>query len=339
MKSNRVMKMVLSKHVGEEPEPGTDIDNILKVLNFYSSTYDRKDAIKFFENYMSSVDPDFLDRRNYEKMSPTVGWVARLKTLECSLPLETEEWFKDQLNRMPVKLTVVPVFAPLSDPLHSQVIAEIEEKLDNSETDFSYLSNMNLSNSVINKVVKFFERRLDEINLIDFDDEVTEAYRGISEEEIQAQREGLTSILNSLGIHTKEVSKRGRKKKVRKPEDIVKNINLHAREESLGLKSLDATKILGSKILVFYVPKHRSLQIYYAEEGKSFDVKGKSVINFDADRCVSKAIRKPEISMPKFMTSSFRKIQKEFDALTTKPRPQRTALISNNHMLIAAFKE
>lgn len=338
--SRLAASLMNERNMGGDPEVGTDFTNqidLTKMLSAYGARVNRKKFIQWFEFYMKERDESFLDSHNYLWVSQTVCFIARLKTLNCILSKETEAWFEKQLKAIP-RATFEPELVKVSDPVDMRVIASIEEKLDNKDYDFSYLNKLFLPKWAVTKIINFYRPKMEELNLIGVDDQVTEAFENYSDDEIEDIRAGYKAIMDVFGAKV-EARKAGvgRQPKEKSAIELTRWMVLSKKDELTGIRGLNAEEIVGKNVLVFYIPEHRTLQIFRAEAGKSFTVKGKSVMNFDPEKSFSKGIRKPEVSLAEFKTKNEVKMMKAFDALTTKARNQRTSLISAKHVLINVF--
>lgn len=341
MKTTKMSRILLEKHIGSEPEPNSKIENNLKLieaLNHYSYFYSREDAIQFLEKYLLENKPFLFRDRDVSKIELTLGWLARMKSRNIELPMLSEEWFSRKIKELPFKKSLnVNRAASLEDPFDSRIIATIEEMIDREEMDYSRFKEMNLPNSVVKKIVNFYVPRLTELNDIPNDPDLIEAYSYFSDEYIQNQKKILNSILDTFGVGGFVVITE-KPKKVKSPEEISKWMILLSKDEDLNIKSLPAVDIVGKKTVVFYIPSHRTLQIFNAKENETLTVKGKSVINFDPENSFSKSVRKPEEVIKKFYrVANNGKLMKEFEKLTTKAKAQTTSLVSNKHILMSAF--
>jgi hypothetical protein len=341
MKKRQVSEILLKRAIGREPEPNSVIDDVSSVFNTFNERKNRKDAIGFFEAYMAEKNPEFLKERDYSKLETTVGWIARLLTLNCSLPSETVEWFNRKVDAFPAA-TAKPVanMASVRDSLEIRTIAEIEEKFDRNETEsFDWLKGQQLPKSVIKAIDRIFRGRLEELDLIDTDDQVREAFSVFTPKEIKGMKDSLSRLLNVFGSTegAEEVVKRGRQSKIKTAKEIAQWMTVAGDDADTGLKGLPAEKIVGATTVVVYRPDHRTLTIFTALEGKTLTVKGKSIMNHDPEKSFAKSVRNPEKLAAHFLVKNHKRLMAAFETLNTKARPQTTSLISANHMLISAF--
>lgn len=336
MKSTKMTKMALRSYIGTEPDSKTVISSdkeLIPHLNYFNYFHNRKEAIEYLEKYLKNKGK-YLDR-DLSKIPTSLGWIARMKTVGVTLPEKTETWFQNNLEKLPYNEVVVKMES-LADPIDVRVIAEIEEKFDNGDTaDFTYLRDYNLPNSAVNKIIKMFGGRLEEIKLIGKDEQVTEAYANVPQSRIDAEISGLNNLLEVFGVKNKTVA--GRKSKEKSPYDIAKYMVLAKEDSALDIRSLPASRIVGATTAILYNTKYRYLQIFNAKNGENLSVKGKSILNHDPENSFGKLVKKPEQFVNEFRNKNLKKMMKVFDGLNTKAKPQVSSLISENHILLTAF--
>lgn len=111
--------------------------------------------------------------------------------------------------------------------------------------------------------------------------------------------------------------KKIRKKKPIDPSRLVKDMKYLLKDESLGLQSIDPRDILGASMLTVYNTSSRVLSLYYANDG-GFSIKGCSILNWDEKKSFAKKLRKPEETLPLFVSVGFTTVANSFAKLKTK---------------------
>jgi len=203
--SEAINRILLKQYLGDGPADDSIIDNSIDLLHafrYYNHYHDRKDAIKFLEIYLGDNNPSILETKDISKISSTVGFIADMLTRKVILPVETTNHFKRELNNLPKKVDEIQL-VNVADSLLDRIIAQLEELFDKESVDFSLLNYVTLTNGMRKKIAKFYKRRLDEIDLIGKDDQVTECYKGMPKDEIRFARNFYIILLRRLGFEMK----------------------------------------------------------------------------------------------------------------------------------------
>jgi hypothetical protein len=137
----------------------------------------------------------------------------------------------------------------------------------------------------------------------------------------------------------------GKAKLVRKPrvvkvkakpaEHFIKNLRYKNYSESLNLRSIAPTNIIGAKEVWIYDAEKR---IVTALRGESLTVRGTTIHGWDEKISLMKKIRKPEVTMPELMAATKLGMKKILEGLSTLPMPQLNGRTNTETIILKAFK-
>lgn len=108
----------------------------------------------------------------------------------------------------------------------------------------------------------------------------------------------LAAIEQYRGV--KKAAKKARVKKAPSKEKIVSKLKFAKENKPLKIVSINPADIVGASELWIYNVKTRKLGKYLAASYQTLSVKGTSIIGFDADKSISKTLRKPEEQLKEF---------------------------------------
>ena len=162
------------------------------------------------------------------------------------------------------------------------------------------------------------------------DPELKEAWDFLSEAKVRKLHEFVSDICDDLVSYGKIT----KKKRKRKPEQVIKNLK-YATEAEVGtvkIQSFDPTNILTAKSFVAINTKTGDL--YYYETSDSFDIKGTTLQNFDEKKSYSQRIgRNLEDFCTLAASSGVAFVQKELNKFSTKKK-QATGRINEHTVLL-----
>lgn len=95
----------------------------------------------------------------------------------------------------------------------------------------------------------------------------------------------------------------------RKGEKAAAKLNFKEEDDTLGIRSIDPTNIVGADIAVVFNTKNRHCEVYRAKDGCKLSVQGARITNFDEQTSVGKTLRKPDKDLPRWTSvTSIRRI-------------------------------
>lgn len=153
----------------------------------------------------------------------------------------------------------------------------------------------------------------------------------------------LLLIVDALGTE-KINTKRRKETKPRKPRakkfkpasKIVEKVKYAKESSEYNVVSIDPTKILKANVLFTFNTKYRVLTKYVAVDGKTFDIKGTTVLNYDETKSFAMRLRKPNQVLPKIVKDGKRIIDRMLNGLTTK-KLEVGNRINKNHLILRSF--
>lgn len=96
----------------------------------------------------------------------------------------------------------------------------------------------------------------------------------------------------------------------RKGEKAAAKISFKEEDDTLGIRSIDPTNIVGADTAVIYNTKNKHCEVYRAKDGQKLSVQGARITNFDDVTSVGKTLRKPERDLPHWTrVTSLRRIE------------------------------
>lgn len=342
-------RQTLSKQSTGEPSlnPNKDTkEQVFSLINWYNYNKDEKDAIKYFNEYLESNN---IKLKYSEKQVPSsIGWACRIFCLAKEhshlLPSYvktridgTIDKIKNKVERKETEIILIEKpTVNIKDNLQRQYnsyISEIEFQIDtfltnNFKNDFNfgeYFSNSSVKFNHAEDIAKHYKNGLlKELSLVGIDEDVTEAYSNFSKSQMKkyiAFVNHIIEVAEERSVTAKIITQTNRKPRTVKKKSPLKQVEkLKFLKEKDDLKSIVATKIIGSEQLWVYVPEKRTLGVYNCDNFHGFGVKGSTILNFDSKTSVSKKLRKPDDILPKILKDGKVSIRKLFDSIKSKEK-------------------
>jgi hypothetical protein len=163
-----------------------------------------------------------------------------------------------------------------------------------------------------------------ELLLIPKDEQLKEAYSHMKKTEIKKYIEWLNGIIQECDLKIANASRtrKPRKKKVRSADDITKKVQIQESFSELGLKSMSASSLVGSKAVVLYNTATRDVQLVSSFPGQELQVRGTSIHNIDPSSSFKKKVRKPETVRENFSRkTTLPRVKAFLDSIRTKSSP------------------
>ena len=117
----------------------------------------------------------------------------------------------------------------------------------------------------------------------------------------------------------------------------IRKLQFKETDASLKLVSIPPTAIIAAETLVTFNTKTRKVAIFYAKNTDGLSVKGTTIVNYDAERSMTKTLRKPEEMIEHLIGTSLKRFEKVFEgikAVQTTPKGR----INSDVMLLKTFK-
>jgi hypothetical protein len=207
----------------------------------------------------------------------------------------------------------------------------IEEWLDGFITDkknfdpkgfdfVSHFANKKVSQAHARKIKGYYASELEEALLIqklptpgeinrekdehkaDMLQQLREGYSHLTKKDAATYLTALETLCGACDMVI-DASKATRKPRVKKPvakEKLVAKVQYKDRDDKLQIVSVNPLDLIESTEVWVYNVKTRKLGKYVAEEGQHMQVKGTSLLFYDADKSLQKTLRKPEETLKEF---------------------------------------
>lgn len=156
------------------------------------------------------------------------------------------------------------------------------------------------------------------------DNQLKEAYSHMKKVEIKRYIEWLGGIVQECDLKIANASRirKPRRKKARSADDITKKVQVQESFSELGLKSMPASSLVGSKVVVLYNTATRDIQLVSSFPGQELQVRGTSIHNIDPSSSFKKKIRKPETVSENFSRkTTLPRVKNFLDSIRTKSSP------------------
>lgn len=135
-------------------------------------------------------------------------------------------------------------------------------------------------------------------------------------------------------LHTKIQTKK--KKPLRINKTKIQNIGESYLQIYKGVKGVNINDIFEAKVLILYNVKYSKFTLLYAKDNMKFDLKGKSIINYDETKSICKKTRWEKLILVKGNLQ--RSWENYINNSVTTNKLDVTTLISNDVLIFKAFK-
>ena len=309
---------------GGEPTWKDGENSIVRALNWYNYHLDSKESKKFTLSYLKEIKANKKDIDALEKISDeyfqNLGFVCRMKLRGAPISTKNEKWIENFIEQLKFKnqknedkpVSTVSIQDRVAEKTKTY-IAEIEGAIDDClfVKDFTllepyeFMQTLGIKAVHANTIIKFFQKRLDELSLTQKDKELAEGYSNFSKKELKEYTKLLDKIINDAKklAHNAKVTRAPRKKKTKPVDKIVSKIQYKKEDNEYKIASINPVDIVGCSQLWLFNTKTRKLGVYNSKDADGLNVKGTTIINFDENTSVHKTLRKPEITLPEVIKS------------------------------------
>lgn len=342
----KITKGTEDASLGGEPKNKT-LDRIATAVayNYFSYFNQYDDAIEFLKSWAKNNKPDLLSKIKLAKkheIPQNVGWIAKLKSNNCILTEETNEYFNKKLNEIGkiTETSVIEKNAKLKSYENASIL-RLEEIHDNilmgKIKDFdahSHFKSFPTSVVDLKSIQDYYSGNLEQLT-----DKSNSEYfnhsKIITSNLINFYTNVLAACQNNVVI-----KKREHKPRKAKTIPIAKKIALlrfMKESKELKINSLSPDKILTSSELYIYNAKNKKIIYLVANEGKKFSVHRSAIIDVDADKSFIKTLRSPEKNIQKFVSGTKHTLKKNFESLTTVASPIEKVQTNDSMILMRVF--
>lgn len=325
--------------------------SLMHALNYYNSEFNNAQKKTWFLTHFKK-EAKFPTSEIHDREFRTVGTLCRILAMgnvlqESEMELIQNEFIRIKNLSRPDVVEVVVKKVNIQDTLEEKAkdfVADFNGMLDEfvmdrkAIPDIDRLMKTPLTTPVANKVALKIQRTLFELReaVAGTDDYLNEGYSNFKKTELKkllAAYETLTERLTQL---KKVVVRKTRAPKTKSIGAIVAKMKFAPANDTLGVKSVSPTSIVGADELYCFNAKTRKLQVYKALDGMTLTVKGTTIMNYDMEKSEQKSVRKPETLVP--LSNKGKRVYANFmKALTAKPIVPN-GRINADTLLLATFK-
>lgn len=253
-----------------------------------------------------------------EPQEETISVRERVRRQSCTLASELEEQIDDYLQ-----------YIVGNNPHYKKF--EMEDWLRSAQPSAMHCHFM----------LESFQPRVEELNLalLGENKELKEGYSHITKTQLRKLYDFHKNICEYLKLHIGIVNsnRKPRKKKKRKPEQVVKKLKYLIKDTNTGADSISSEEIVGSSTLITYNVKTKKASIFYAETKEGITVKGTTLIGFDVNLSKEKTIKKPTEFIKSAKKDGVRAINNLWKSINTKESVPN-GRINSNTLLLRSFK-
>jgi hypothetical protein len=345
---------------GGEPTWKNGNESITRALNWYNYHSDTKESKKFTISYLKEIKADKKDIEILEKVSDeyfkNLGFVCRMKLRGAPFSKKEEMWIQDSIENLKKKNTQSSVTVESTPTVSIQervaektkyFIAEIEGAIDDClfVKDFTLfdpyeqMQALGMKAAHSNALVKFFDKRREEISLALKDKELAEGYSNFKKTELKEYLKLLEKIIADAKklAHNAKLSRAPRKKKAKPVDKVVAKMQYKKEDNGYKIVSINPVDLVGCTQLWVFNTKTRKLGVYNSVDADGLNVKGTTIVNFNEETSIQKTLRKPEVTLPEVIKSgkvAIRKLLPNINAVEQK----LTGRINADTILLRAIK-
>lgn len=171
--------------------------------------------------------------------------------------------------------------------------------------------------------------------------DLMEGYASYGKKNIRKFYDFLTQVVNACDQIAGEakIARAPRKVKVKSPEDQVKKVKFKVTDDKYGIASVSPAQIIGASAVVVFNTKTRKIGVYHADPlTQILNIKGSTIVGFDAKRSTQKTMRKPDVQLKEFKAiGTLKRTQVWYDDIKTTSTAM-TGRINSDVMILKAYK-
>ena len=271
-----------------------------------------------------------------------VKWVHKMADEGAAMVLEKQE------SAVKPKNVHVPTIQERITEQAQEACEAIEAWLDGFITDkkkfdakgFDFVSHFakhKISQAHARKIKSYYANELEEARLIqtlptpgeinrekdqhkaDMLQQLREGYSHLTKKDAAVYLTALETLHGACDVVI-DASKATRKPKAKKApskDKLIAKVQYKERDDKLQIVSVNPLELIEATEVWVYNTKTRKLGKYIAEEAQVMQVKGTSLLFYDADRSVQKTLRKPEETLKEFKKAGKVKLRTFLDDIKT----------------------
>lgn len=329
------VKSIDDKYYGSEPIE-LDTENYSQyrdALNWYNYMYDHDQAREWLLDFMKKNGferAQIADVRRCPKhaVPTTIGWQARMMANGNKLTESSMNYFNQRLDdlfalaQLYKSEETVAADRPvvnIQDRVQAKIqhlITECEEAIDNDPAlnIYDWLTGKEASPQAANAIRDFYAKCVGDHEPDEFDTRAEKKAR-----ELQKKFwEEFVALIDRYINNKKAVKvRKPREKKVKSAVELIKNMKFQKEDKSLKIVSVHPAEVIGAKQLWTYNTKYKKLTRYDASGPNGIQVKGTTLIGYDAETALSKSLRKPDISLQSLLSAGKVALRTFMDTINT----------------------
>jgi len=322
----------------DRPLTSTEYGNM---INWYNYVADTADARLWTEQLISAMPKRKHLVARYKRLADhhiprSAGWVSRVVMrgghitftnmkylIRCmrDVELRYQKSLVDDKPKVESKVPQLTIQDRMREKL-SECIGELEVHVDaffkgdckGSVPAFNTLKEFNLHQNQVKDIVSWAQPKLDEMlelqaalakkTRTDMEQQLVEGYSRLGKRQIKSTIDMWKSIVDTAASYgtVKKAERAPRKHKPVAPEKQVKKVKFLKKDPTLGIESIDPTKLVGATEVWIYNTKTHKIGIYVADNySKVLTVKGAGLLGFSEKESRQKTLRKPEVQLKQFL--------------------------------------
>ena len=328
--------LINQKYLGDEPIFADSQEvNLSKAFNWYSAMCSNGDAKEFMVTYLKNVGR-FEEAKRFDSVPDgwtprTACWIARLTSRGVKVDAKVWAFFEDRLAKAMTHSTVVRVQVAEKAPVVSiqkritdranEIIGDIEQMIDEGKVGsiYDWLKSRELPALYSPMIVAYYTPILNELldALSGSDPQLKEAFGKMPKKKLEAKIFMYNSIIEEAARYGQVVKKSRVPRKPRKVsvEKKLKGLKYQKEDATYKIASVNPEKIIGCQELWTFNTKYKTLTVFRASGRGGLQIKGTSIIGFDATTSETKRTgRKPEYFIDRVMNGGkivLRKLMEE----------------------------
>ena len=340
-------------------DPKTHDSKVIETMRHYGYFYDSKEGIKWATNWVkqnySKDDLAAFKAAEAWRTSMTVCSLCKMIENGAKFTEDRLTWLRNHIDET-IKAgyakkadateedddSVVKIRkkspADILKEKTSEFIGEIEGVIDTFDTkewdkDYSLydlLRKQDVAYNSAKAIVDHYTPLNNELKELvgpkpkkqdDMYDQLVEGYSHLTKTKQKAYAKFIQSLIDDATSYmaTKKAKRKTRAPKVKSTAQQVVKMKYQKESSDYKVASVDPQTIVGASILYLFNTKTRTLTRIESSATVGLGVKGTTIINFDSDKCLKRKLRKPEEFLAKVAKTTKAKMNKEWNALTTKP--------------------
>lgn len=334
-----------------QPDPDLRAHALARAFSWYTRFFDKKQAKEMLVQYLDWLGHDkhakLMRNVNDNEFMMTLCWLARMNMRGLELTDHESTILTNEVSRLLetlAKPTIIkkeesnrPNIQEIMRERAHEVCGEIEGVFDEyflSRTKkqiqldvVGILTEKNILPQHASILIDTWQKRLDEFETVynQKDKELVLGYSHLTKTQLKNLVKFCENIVNQVNgyVSIKKSQQPIRKKKVVTPEQLTKNIKFQLKDELLGLRSINPSKLVGATEIWLYDTAKRRLSYLVADQhAQTMTVKGSSIVGFDNVQSGTKTLRKPTEQLKELLGGgkpAARKFFKDIKTLQTIP--------------------